>query len=472
MKIRNRLSIQFTVLVASILLILCSSIFYVLWSQTRSNFYDELRDRAVTTAYIYLEEDGFPTELYTSIRERYVRTLPEEIGQLFDVDNRPAFVEPSEETPYDESVIEYIRAHHTYPDFYAFSDGKWQSVGLFYPDNQGDFVVIVSAIDRTGRAQLTNLAWTLAFGYLIAVVVLFFAGRFFALQALKPIPAILGQVRAITPSNLDKRLDRGKEDDEISELVDTFNRFLDRLEESFNSQKRFVANASHELRTPLTSIIGEIEVALNRERSAEDYTEVLKSVHHDTLVLRDLVTGLLEIAQAESSGINYPFERVRADELVIEAGMIVEREYPGTRVNVNYFTDNGHDTEFLIHTCKPLLLNVFINVIENAVKFSPDHARTEVALRADGDRIEVEVSDRGIGIDKKDMDRIFDPFYRSDSALPYQGFGIGLSLVKRILAIVKGEIRVDSEPGEGTVVTLSFVRQDDWVSAPLIPSTA
>lgn len=456
MKIRNRLSIQFTLLVASILVILLSAIFYVSWSQRTSLFYDQLLDRTVTTAYIFLEEDEFPPEVYRSVRERYVRTLPEEIGLLYDINNQPVFVDPPERVPYEPAMVDYIREHATYPEYIAFSEGKWRSVGMFYPDNQGDFVVIVSAIDHTGRAQLTNLAWTLVTGYLIAVVILFFTGRFYARQALKPIPLILKQVNAISPLNLDQRLDTGKEGDEISELVGTFNLFLDRLEESFNSQKRFVANASHELRTPLTSIIGEIEVALGKQRTGEEYAEVLGSVYKDTLVLRDLVSGLLELAQTDTSQMPGKREWVRMDELVIEAGMLVQKKYPGARVHVNYISDTYSDQDFLFAGNRPLLMNVFVNVIENAVKFSPDLAEAEVMLACDASSIEVTVSDQGIGIPEQELEKIFDPFFRSRNAIAYKGFGIGLSLVERILRMMQANIHIASKPGRGTTAVITF----------------
>lgn len=465
MKIRNRLSIQFTLLVASILVVLLSAIFYVSWNQRTSLFYEQLLDRTITTAYIYLEEDEFPPEVYRSVRERYVRTLPEEIGLLYDMSNQPAFVEPPESVPYETAMIDFIRDTATYPDYIAFSEGKWRSVGMFYPDNQGDFVVIVSAIDYTGRAQLANLAWTLIIGYFVAVVILFFAGRFYARQALKPIPHILRQVNAISPSSLDQRLDTGKEGDEISELVGTFNLFLDRLEESFNSQKRFVANASHELRTPLTSIIGELEVALAKQRTGQEYAKVLESVHNDTLVLRDLVSGLLDLAQTDTSRMPGKQELVRIDELVIEAGMLVQKKYPGARVHVNYVTESGNDQDFMFTGNRPLLMNVFVNVIENAVKFSPNLAEAEVIMAADAGNIDVTVKDQGIGIPENEIEKIFDPFFRSRNAIAYKGFGIGLSLVDRILRMMDARIQVDSAPGKGTNARITFGKTPSTVAA-------
>ncbi|MCH8495078.1 MAG: HAMP domain-containing histidine kinase [Balneolales bacterium] len=456
MRIRNKLSIQFTVLVASILLMLFSLIYYASWSQLRANFYDQLHDRTVTTAYIYLEQDGFSSDLYAAVRERYVRTLPQEIGQLYDMENNIAFIEASDFVPYDEAKIEYIRENYTYPSYFTFSNGRWQSAGIFYPDNQGDFVIIVSAIDEIGRAYLANLVWTLVSGYLISLILLFFAGRFFAAQALKPIPKILSQVNQISPSNLNSRLDIRRENDEIGDLVRTFNLFLDRLEESFKSQKRFVANASHELRTPLTSIIGEIEVTLKKQRSTDEYVEVLNSIRQDTFTLHELITGLLNLAEAEAEKMHEMFKPIRVDEVAIEAGMLIEKKYPGSKVIVNYLGINTSGDHFIIPANRPLLFNAFANIIDNAIKFSPDNQVAELSLDASKDTILFSVKDSGIGIPENEIGNIFAPFYRAKDAVSFKGYGIGLSLVERILTILKGEIQISSVPGNGTIVTVAF----------------
>jgi two-component system, OmpR family, sensor histidine kinase ArlS len=261
MKIRNKLTIHFTILVASILILFCSMIYYRSMIQIRVDFFELLEERTLTTAYIFLEEDGFPPDLYETVRQRYLRSLHGEIAQLYDVNNNPVFLELSGDVSFSHELINFIRDQ----EYHEFRDGDRQAVGIYYRDNQGDFVVIVSAIDVIGKSHLNNLYWTLLTGILLSVIILFVAGRFFATQALKPIPRIVKQVNNISASNLKVRLDEGDEDDEIAELAATFNNMLNRFEDTFSIQQRFVANASHELRSPLTSIIGEIEVALKNQ---------------------------------------------------------------------------------------------------------------------------------------------------------------------------------------------------------------
>jgi len=456
MKIRTKLSIQFTVLVTTILVFFCLIIYYISTVQHRIEFYKVLQDRAYITAYMYLEEDGFPPEIYRTIRERYLQRLPNESALLFDEYNMPKFVEEGEGVVFNDDILEYIRANYVYPESYNFRKGNIQSVGLFYPDNQGDFVVIVSAFDVNAEIFLNNLAWLLGSGCMLSLIILFIAGHFFSRQALRPIPKIVNQVNNISASNLFTRLKAGKENDEISELIDTFNNLLHRLEENFNLQKRFVANASHELRTPLTSIIGEIEVTVVKDRTVTEYKEILNSIYHDALKLHELISGLLNIAQAESEKLNMLLKPVRVDELVLETCLLIEKKYPGSKVNINYSDSHTKNDDYLLSSNWSLLYHVFLNVMDNAVKFSHDKPHINVTLASNKKEISVNIRDHGIGVRKEEVDRIFDPFYRSKDVIGYYGYGIGLSLVKRILSILNGEIQISSTHGKGTNASIIF----------------
>lgn len=456
MKIRDKLSIQFTTLVAAIFLIFCVTIYYVSVLHHKKEFYNELTERAQVTAYIFLEKDGFSQEVYTAITERYIQILPEEVAQLYDANNEPRFIEPDKLSLKDD-IINHIRDNYVYPDTYEFYLDGSQAVGLLYQDNQGDFVVVVSAVDRLGRTYLNNLALILTAGFFVCLLVILISGRFFAKQVLKPIPRIVKQVKRVTASSLNLRLHGADRKDELGELVRTFNELLSRLEENFEVQNKFVANASHELRTPLTSIIGEIEVALTKKRTPQEYIATLNSIHHDALVLGELTSGLLELAQAESERLNNLFYPLHIDELVLEAAIQIEKKYSDSKVNVVYDKEESADAdEFLFFGSKPLLYNVFLNVLDNAVKFSDLEPVVDVTLKAAEHWIEVDIRDYGIGIAEDDIDLIFNPFYRSNRVIAKSGYGIGLSLVQRVLNLLNGTISYSKPVGKGVRATLRF----------------
>lgn len=458
MKIRNKLSIQFTVLVAAILLCFCIVIYYVMSIQHQNEFYEDLIERANVSAYIYLEKDDLPQDVYNTIRQRYLHNLNAEFVQMYDMNNERKFIE-SNPVDYNVELINYIRSNYTYPNYYRDREGDTQTIGMFYPDNQGDFVIIASAVDEEGQEFLNDLAWILAFGFSFSLVIILFTGRFFAIQALKPIPRIVNQVNSMSASKLNVRLEEGSEEDELGELIATFNKLLDRIEDNFNIQRRFVANASHELRTPLTSIIGEIEVTLAKKRSTSEYNDVLESIHDDALTLHELSSSLLELAQAESEKINMMFQEIRVDEIVLDACLQIEKKYKDSKINVNCPDIINQDERFIVYANRTLLYNAILNVLDNAAKFSTDCPGIDVEIIDHEQFVQVKIMDNGIGIKEEDKDRIFDPFFRSDSAISKKGYGIGLSVVKKVLNLLNSEIDVESIYQKGTTVTIHLRRK-------------
>lgn len=459
MTIRNKLSFQFTTIVALLLILFCVFIYYLSAMQMRNNFYDQLYDRAITTAYFYLEEDDLSPVIYDTFRQRYSRAFTGEIAQIFDINNKAAFIKKVDNLPYDIDIINFIRSNYSYPDFYSFKKENIQSVGMFYPDNQGNFVIIISAENYQGYANLENLFTTLVTGFFLLCVITFLTGRFFASQSLKPIPKIVTEVRNISASNMHTRLEQNGENDELSELISTFNNLLDRLEYNFRLQERFVANASHELRTPLTSIIGEIEVTLSKKRTVKEYRETLTNNYYDALTLHELTTKLLEITRAESEVLYKIFQPLRIDEILLEAAVKIEKKYDYVKININYNVLNNSENDFVIPTNRLLLLNVFVNLLDNAAKFSAEDSVINIVLSSSPDCISVKIQDSGIGIPATDIEKVFEPFYRSKEVIGYKGFGIGLSLSKRILTILNGDIAIESQYGMGSTLTVAFKKE-------------
>ena len=220
-------------------------------------------------------------------------------------------------------------------------------------------------------------------------------------------------------------------------------------------QKSFVSNASHELRTPLTSITGQIEVALMKTRSDVEYQAILNSLLEDTRNLNALANGLLDMAKASSDPSGITIQPVRIDEILWEARQEMTSRKPQYTVSIHFDPSIEEETELTVKGNFQLLKSAVLNLLENGCKFSSDHA-AEVYLSTSRERIAIRFSDKGMGISKEEMEKIFQPFYRAESARNIPGSGLGLPLTYLIIRLHGGELTIDSVPREGTTVTVTL----------------
>ncbi len=451
MTIRNRLTLQFTTLVGIILLLVLLSIYIVTQVIARNQFYDRLKERADIAAQIFLEQDELSKNSYELVQQKFFKKLSGEIIQIFNADNNKQFIADNPKAFFSAELLNKVRNNKVV----YYSEERNQVVGTYYEDNQGDFVIFVAAADTAGQARLRDLLVLMIISYIIALIIIYFSGRYFSRKALEPIPIVVQQVNRITASNLHLRVDEGKNKDEIAELASTFNDMLNRLEASFEMQKTFVSNASHELRTPLTSIIGELEVFLSRARTNDEYKEALVSVLSDAQQMNELTSGLLSIAQIDFNQSEIQMEDIRLDELIVETEKEVTSKFQESKIILK-FTDLPEDSSLLIVEGNRQLLSIALtNLFQNAIKFSNNQPVTCLFCYIN-ERVEIRITDRGIGIAEDEIGKVFQPFYRSREARRFSGHGLGLALVEKILTLHKVRIALESKAGEGTTVVLSF----------------
>lgn len=452
MKIKNRLSLYFTATSAFILLIVEVAISITVNSIIKSNFYGHLADRASVAAQVYLEADEIPIDSLSRVRERYLQHLPDEVVRFYDDKDAASFIKDRNQF-WPANVINLVRKRKQL----AFSEGERQTVGVYYNDNQGNFVILVSAIDRAGSKRMTDLLRSLIALWIIVTVVLFVSSRWFAHKTLEPIDKVVDQMRKVSAGNLSLRVDEGSGKDEISALAHNFNRLLEHLENAFEMQETFVINASHELRTPITSIIGEIELALAKARTNEEYEKVLQSVFTDAERLKDTITSLLELAHVDMNYTQPAFKQVAIDELVWELS-----DYWNSKMGKGMFAVNilhlPDDPDKLLIPAHKQLLNIAMNnIIGNAYKFS-GNKRVQCDLYADDSRITITIADMGIGIPADELEKVFQSFYRGANVKEYMGSGIGLYVTGKIIALFNGTISIESAPEQGTHIIVTFKR--------------
>lgn len=273
--------------------------------------------------------------------------------------------------------------------------------------------------------------WAVSFGLLFVI------GYFMARSVLKPVSEIVKQVEAITASNLSKRVEVEDHKDEIGELARTFNKTLDRLEESFEAQKMFISNVSHELRTPMAALIAELELSLYKERSSEDYKKVVENALSDARNIEKLSNGLMDLAKASYNTEQISMSAIRLDEVLLDASAMVMKAHSGYNVDLRFEDDTEDDGMVTIRGNDYLLRTAFVNLIENNCKFSSDQSST-VQISFSKHKVLIRFSDTGIGIPEEDMEHLFEPFYRGRNRDFSQGNGIGMALVERIIKLHKG----------------------------------
>ena len=259
----------------------------------------------------------------------------------------------------------------------------------------------------------------------------------------------------ITASRINKRLPVKNEKDELGELSLTFNALLDRLEKSFNSQKMFVSNVSHELRTPMAALSAELDLAVQKERSPEQYQNAIHNALQDSQRVIKLIDGLLNLAKADYEPEQIKREEIRLDELLLDARELVLRAHPDFHVELVFEQEAEDDKVLTVIGNSYLLTTAFVNLIENNCKYSPDQT-SFIQISFWEEWAIIRLSDDGVGMSDKDKENLFQLFYRGENKDVASGYGIGMTLAQKILSLHKGEISVFSHPGEGTTYVVKL----------------
>jgi signal transduction histidine kinase len=316
-------------------------------------------------------------------------------------------------------------------------------------------VIITAAYDADGKKNLQQLRFILWICFIGGILIAIGGGYFFSKGLLRPIKRIADELNEISAQNLTRRIvtDRGK--DEWSYLTGTLNELLDRLEESFDTQCRFIANASHELSTPLTSVSSQLEVSLQKERSADEYRKVMQSVLQDARHLSKLTQTLLQFAKASGTPGGLEIRLVRVDEILLRMPHEMAKLNSGYSVTLSFNDLPEEEEKLLIFGNEDLLFSAIKNIVLNACKYSPDRL-AKVNLSVKKEEIMIEISNQGNGISEEALQNIFQPFFRVDDEHAEPGFGLGLSLSSRIVKLHRGYIHVDSAMDKGSTFTISL----------------
>ncbi|RZJ80214.1 MAG: HAMP domain-containing histidine kinase [Flavobacterium sp.] len=442
MNIAKKITLLFAILSAIIISLLSGFVWYFSNEFAFEDFYKRLEARVNLAAEIRLSDDK-SDNAYAKVRNQYLEKLPDEREYVIEKKGteKPVVDIHLPNTFFERIETGRIARHRMENHFYA---------GKVVKANNKEYFVIVSANDPFGFRELKDLQKILFAGFFLSILMSFIVGWKFSNYMLDPLRKIIKSVKKIKAENLHLRLDVPGTD-EMSQLSQTFNNMLNRLETAFETQNNFISNASHELRTPLTIISGEVELAMKAEADSEKQRKALTKIKDESDRLEHILTSLLGLAQSGFNGQNQPWEQVRIDELIWEIQGTVNQVHPESKIEIDFSQLPDDEEQITLRANKNLLKLAITNIVSNACKYS-NHKTVTVTLESKQNVLSVAVKDQGIGIPQSDVQHIFEPFYRASNTAEFKGYGIGLPLSLNIIRLHRGSIGISSKEEVGTEI--------------------
>ena len=311
---------------------------------------------------------------------------------------------------------------------------------------------------------------TILAGAVFFVMLLSALGGFIiAKKALAPVLDISQTIDRISEQDLTRRVSLQGVPRELKILAASFNRTFNRMEEAFNRQKRFAADASHELRTPLSVILSQGEITLRKERTAEEYKSSLRAIVQAAQTMSSTVRKLLTLTRFSADKVALKFESINVKTLINDVVKLLGHlaEQKGVRIETSQVL-----ASLLVRGDREYLLELFTNLLDNAIKYNVPQGQVHISAREEPEFIVCEISDTGIGIPADALDKVFERFYRADHSRSKEidGSGLGLSICREIARIHGGKIEIKSEEGEGTVLSVYLKGTDMQQPSELINS--
>ena len=464
--IRVRLTLWYGIALALILVLFAGSIYLVMSRALRGQVDASLEEAAAVAVRTLGEHRFGPFLIFEDLSQDFPElALLDKFFQIFgpagQVTIQSANIR-SREIPLSQTAFQASLEGQATFESVRFEKGvlfRLLSVPIRHDERLVNILRVGTSLHSTER-MLNRLFVALLIASPLAVGVSLLGGWFLAGRALRPVNSITHAAKQIAAGDLTQRITTPRSTDEIGHLASTFNNMIARLEVSFRQIRQFSADASHELRTPLTITKGETELALRRPRQAEDYRQVLESNLEEIDRMSRIVDELLFLSRADLGEIKVKQFPVQFDDLVSEVQQQAnvlgqERQVETVLSQLDPVVIDGDDLR---------LRELLLNLVDNAVKYSHTGNTVQLSLVRTGNRAQLQVRDFGIGISPEEQSRIFDRFYRTDTARVHasKGTGLGLSISKWIVEAHHGSISVESFPETGTCFT---------VLLPLAPST-
>jgi heavy metal sensor kinase len=472
--VRVRLTMWYAAMMAVVLVALSVITYFIFWQstvqRTDANL-TELSNAFLTTLKAEMRDVSGPDAVklagLTAIAEH---RFQDHVFAILDAGGKliVSSQEVSATSTAQEAGITKLLASNSFGRFVDAADGPERYFGRvrdgdvhyrgfarrFDLDGKKYELVILQSL-RQQEEMLEGVTETFAWVIPISLILASASGYFLARKSLAPVVAMSSQAGKIGAENLHERLAVQNEKDELGHLALSFNDLLDRLGLSFERQKRFMADASHELRTPVAILRGESEVALSKEsRAPEEYRESLETLHHESQRLTRIVEDLFTLTRADAGQHPLQVSDFYLDELVGECAHSARTLAQAKRINLSC----GKMSESPIQADESLLRRMILNLLDNAIKYTPEGGRVSVACERNGVEYALGISDTGIGVPEELRSRIFERFVRADKARSRSGqdgggAGLGLSISRWIAEAHHGRLELTRSGPQGSTFT-------------------
>src|SRR6266566_4161818 len=449
--IRTRLTLWYTGVLALVLVVLFVITYLVFLRSVQGRMdtdLSELSKAFLATVRAELEDqtapDPFTVAVEAAIAEHHFR---DHVYAILDANGR-LIARSTEDVPASSrkradsatllesaSFEQFVNSAAAAEQFFGMVEGGRSGYRAFarrFTAQGNPYTLVILRSLHPRSEMLEEVTETFAWVIPIAILLASGGGYFLARKSLAPVVAMSSQAGRIGAANLHDRLAVQNEKDELGHLARSFNGLLDRLAESFDRQRRFMADASHELRTPVAILRGESEVALSQQaRSAEEYRESLGVLHHEAERLTRIV-----------------------DELIAECVHSARTLAQAKKISLTF--DGAPESP--IHADESLLRRMLLNLLDNAIKYTPSFGRITVACRRSGQEYAVSIADTGIGIPAELGPRIFERFFRADKARSRSesdggGAGLGLAISRWIAEAHQGRLELTCSDSTGSTFT-------------------
>lgn len=447
MKIRNRLTLISSATFGFVFIIASVLIYFSFYNSSEKVVFQELQKTCLLSAIYYLEKDELPNYEHSAIKDEFEENIQNDIVRVYDQYNRIAFGNKEYDRNINARNLEFIRKNKRL----SFKSNNHFYYGIYYNDNQGDFVVFVKTTSEVFNSQTNRLMVIMIVVLFAGLLLIFLLSRLLSNIAYKPITEVIDQVNSMELNSLDNPISSSNTNDEVQDLITTFNNLLSRLSDTFSIQKNFINYVSHEFKTPLASISGNLEVFAQKDRTPEEYQKVTSEALENVYHIEEILNNLMMLSGLKT--LHSENEKFRIDETVFDINDKIFEVYDNQEIKIDL---EVLDEKLLSVKGSEMQIQLALyNLIENAVKYSNGNL-VRISLSEADNQLQIRIKDQGKGIQKEDLNMVQQTFYRGKNVGDIKGSGIGLSLATIIFKQNNIQFSITSEENRGTQITLLF----------------